>query len=411
MTSDPPRPPRRPSSHSLGPGRAAPLRVAVAGLGFGEQVHLPALAACPLTVPVALWHPRPERLDKACTASGLPGFSDFEALLADPGIEALVIATPPGPRFELAKAAIAAGKHLLLEKPVALNAEQVLELQRLALAAGVCVGVNFEYRAVPLFQQLSGLLQQGAIGSPWLVKLDWLMGSRADPLRAWSWYSQRSEGGGVLGALGTHAFDTLHWLIGPTRQLSATCSTAIGERPLTSARGAQASRSGPGSTPTLIPTLPPTLVPAASRGSAPVDAEDIALVQLTLETTAGKTVPAQVSLASVARPGRGYWIELSGSEGSLVLGSANQSDYVHGFQLWQARGGEALQLVEPDAELAFERTWVDGRVAPVQRILHRWATAVAEGRPMLPGLSEAGLSQACCDLALRSARDGLRLRP
>ena len=113
----------------------------------------------------------------------------------------------------------------------------------------------------------------------------------------------------------------------------------------------------------------------------------------------------------MARPGRGYWIELSGSEGSLVLGSANQSDYVHGFQLWQARGGEALQLVEPDAELAFERTWVDGRVAPVQRILHRWATAVAEGRPMLPGLSEAGLSQACCDLALRSARDGLRLRP
>ena len=69
------------------------MRVAVAGLGFGEQVHLPALAACPLTVPVALWHPRPERLDKACTASGLPGFSDFEALLADPGIEALVIAT------------------------------------------------------------------------------------------------------------------------------------------------------------------------------------------------------------------------------------------------------------------------------------------------------------------------------
>jgi predicted dehydrogenase len=47
-----------------------------------------------------------------------------------------VIATPPGPRFELAKAAIAAGKHLLLEKPVALNAEQVQELQRLAMAAG-----------------------------------------------------------------------------------------------------------------------------------------------------------------------------------------------------------------------------------------------------------------------------------
>jgi predicted dehydrogenase len=107
--------------------------VAVAGLGFGEQVHLPALAACPLTEPVALWHPRAERLEQACAASGLPGFSDFDALLADPSIDALVIATPPGSRFELAKAAIAAGKHLLLEKPVALNAEQVQELQLLDL--------------------------------------------------------------------------------------------------------------------------------------------------------------------------------------------------------------------------------------------------------------------------------------
>ena len=370
------------------PGGAAPLRVAVAGLGFGEQVHLPALSACPLTEPVALWHPRPERLAKACSASGLPGFTDFDALLAEPSIDALVIATPPGPRFELAKAAIAAGKHVLLEKPVALNAEQGQELQRLALGAGVCVGVDFEYRAVPLFQQLAALLHQGAIGTPWLVKLDWLMGSRADPGRPWSWYSQRSEGGGVLGALGTHAFDTLHWLVGPTRQLSATCSTAIAERPLPSGKG-----------------------PGPEPGSAPVDAEDITLVQGELETSRGQSVPAQISLASVTRPGRGYWIELYGSEGSLVLGSSNQSDYVHGFQLWQARAGEGLQLVEPDPLLAFERTWVDGRVAPVQRILHGWATAVREGKPLVPGLTEAVLSQACCDLALRSARDGLRLRP
>ena len=372
------------------PGAAAPLRVAVAGLGFGEQVHLPALAACALTEPMALWHPRRERLEKACAASGLPGFSDFDALLADPSIEAVVIATPPGPRFDLAKAAIAAGKHLLLEKPVGLNADQVQELQRLALAAGLCVGVDFEYRAVPLFQQLAALLHQGAIGTPWLVKLDWLMGSRADPRRPWSWYSQRSEGGGVLGALGTHAFDTLHWLVGPSRALSATCSTAIAERPLGSAK-------------------PPG--PGAGLAMAPVDAEDIALVQLELETASGQGVPAQVSLASVARPGRGYWIEIYGSEGSLVLGSSNQSDYVHGFQLWQARAGEGLQLVEPDPQLAFERTWVDGRVAPVQRILHGWATAVGAGAPLVPGLSEAVLSQACCDLALRSAKDGQRLRP
>jgi hypothetical protein len=357
-----------------------PLRVAVAGLGFGEKVHLPALRHCPLTEPVALWHPRRERLDQACGAAELPGFTEFDALLADPRVEALVIATPPAARFELAQAAIAAGKHLLLEKPVALDAPQIEELQRQALLAGVTVAVDFEYRAVPLFQQLKQLLEQGAVGSPWLVKLDWLMGSRADAARPWNWYSQRAAGGGVLGSLGTHAIDTLHWLVGPTRSLSALRSLAIPQRPL----------------------------PDGSGRMAAVDAEDIALLQLELEGASGERLPAQLSLASVTRPGRGYWIEIYGSEGSLVLGSGNQADYVHGFQLWRARQGGALEELAADPALAFPHVWPDGRVAPVQRLIGWWAQAAQEGRPMVPGLAEAALGQAVCDAALDAADSGLR---
>lgn len=74
-----------------------PLQVAVAGLGFGEKVHLPALRGCPGTEPVALWHPRQERLEAACRSAELPGHSTFTALLEDPAVEAVVIATPPGP--------------------------------------------------------------------------------------------------------------------------------------------------------------------------------------------------------------------------------------------------------------------------------------------------------------------------
>lgn len=350
---------------------AQPLGVAIAGLGFGEKVHLPALRSCPLTEPVALWHPRAERLETACGASGLSGHTNFQALLADPAVEAVVIATPPGPRFELARQALEAGKHLLLEKPVALNAAQVEELQRLAIRQGCCVAVDFEYRAVPLFQQLQALVASGALGELWLAKLDWLMSSRADGSRPWNWYSQVSEGGGVLGALGTHAFDTLHWLVGPTHSLQAQLSTAINQRPL-------ADR--PGET-------------------APVDAEDIALAQLQLSDARGRLVPAQVSLASVTRQGRGYWIELYGSEGTAVLGSSNQADYVHGFGLWFARPGEPLRVIEPDPALAFARTWEDGRIAPVERLIGWWAEAAREGRPMVPGLAEAAASQHCCDRA------------
>jgi predicted dehydrogenase len=277
----------------------------------------------------------------------------------------------------LARAALAAGKHLLLEKPVALDAAAIEELQRLALRQGLTVAVDFEYRAVPLFQQLSALLAQGVLGEPWLVKLDWLMSSRADASRPWSWYSQAQAGGGVLGALGTHAFDTLHWLIGPSQAVRGQLSTAIRERPL----------------------------PAPARGRATVDAEDIALIQMELLDQAGRPVPAQVTLASVTRCGRGHWLELYGSDATLVLGSSNQADYVHGFQLWMARPGESLRVVPADPDLAFPRTWEDGRIAPVRRLIGWWAEAIREGRPMLPGLAEAVASQRVCDLAC-SARVG-----
>lgn len=358
---------------------APPLKVAIAGLGFGETVHLPALRACPGTEPVALWHPRPERLEAACRSAELPGHSDFDQLLDNPAVEAIVIATPPGPRFDLARRALEAGKHLLLEKPVALNAEQVESLQRLALQQGLTVAVDFEYRAVPLFQQLADLLASGVLGELVLVKYDWLMGSRADATRPWSWYSQANEGGGVLGALGTHAFDTLHWLVGPSRSLRAQLSTAITQRPLADGSGRLAR----------------------------VDAEDIALVQLELETPLGQTVPAQLNLASVARRGRGCWLELYGRDGTAVLGSDNQADYVHGFGLWHSQAGEPLRPVEADERWSFARTWTDGRIAPVQRIHSWWSAAVREGRPMQPGLGEAVLSQRCCDWARLGAAQGI----
>ncbi|MFN6338532.1 MAG: Gfo/Idh/MocA family protein [Cyanobacteriota bacterium] len=348
-----------------------PLRVAVVGLGFGVQVHLPALRACPGLDAAALWHPNASRLQEACAAVDLPGASSYESLLADPTIDALVLATPPAPRLELARAALLAGKHLLLEKPVTLHAEDAQELRRLALRHRLTVAVDFEYRAVPLFQQAAHLLSQGAVGTPWLVKLDWLMSSRADPSRPWSWYSQAAAGGGVLGALGTHAFDMLHWLVGPSLRARASLSTAIRERPL----------------------------PGDGR-MASVDADDIALVNLELEAQGGVAVPAQVTLASVARHGRGCWLEVYGSEATLVLGSSRQSDYVHGFQLWLGeRGDPAPRQLTPDPALAFARTWEDGRVAPVARLMGWWERAMREGRPMVPGLAEAVASQRVCDAA------------
>ena len=355
----------------LSPSSSTPIGVAIAGLGFGEAVHLPALAANPALEAVALWHPRQERLDAACASSGLKGHTDWDALLADPAVDAVIIATPPQPRHPLSLQALQAGKHLLLEKPVALNAQQVAELQREAIQRRLSVAVDFEYRAVPLFQQAARLLQSGAVGTPWLVKMDWLMSSRANPNRAWSWYSQADQGGGVIGALGTHAFDTLAWLVGPVQQLQTITRTAIAERP------------------------------DAQGNLRAVDADDIALINAELATHQGGTVAAQIALASVARNGRGCWLEIYGSEGTLVLGSDNQKDYVHGFSLTLHRDGESSRSIQADEDLRFATTWSDGRVAPVARLQGWWAESITRGTPMVPGLAEGLVSQQACDRALQ----------
>jgi predicted dehydrogenase len=132
-----------------------------------------------------------------------------------------------------------------------------------------------------------------------------------------------------------------------------------------------------------------------------VDAEDVALIQTTLnwQGRSDCAVPAQLNLASVARQGRGCWLEVYGSKGTLILGSENQKDYVHGFSLWHASSGEPLRSIQADADLAFSTTWSDGRVAPVARIQGWWAESMRSGQPMVPGLMEGVASRLACDAA------------
>ena len=353
-----------------------PLRIAVAGLGFGRKVIVPALRATASTTVTALWHPDPHKAAAAAQAEEVQGFSDFSALLEDDQVDGVVIATPPAVRAGLARQAMGAGKPVMLEKPVALSAAEVRQLRIQALQAELICAVDFEYRAVPLFQQLAAMVQQGTIGQPWLVKLDWLMGSRADPNRPWSWYARRDQGGGVVGALGVHAFDVLIWLFGPVISVQAKLSTAITARP-----------------------------DPATGWLRNCDAEDVALIQLTF----ARGVVAQVNLSSVTRNGRGMWLELYGSDGQVVLGSSNQKDYVHGFTMRVARHGGQLEPQAEQGAHGFARTWPDGRIAPVARLLDWWATAVGEGRPMIPGLAEGLASQVVADAVQKASATAMAM--
>ena len=343
------------------------IKVGLAGLGFGESVHIPALQANENLNLAAIWHPRESRLLEASKKHSITGYQNWYELLKNKDIQAIIIATPPEPRVKLAFEALNANKHLLLEKPVALNSEELKEIEKLSINKKLSVAIDFEYRAVPIFMQAKRLLENQYIGTPWLIKFDWLMSSRANKEREWNWYSDENQGGGVIGALGTHAFDIIHWLFGPTKSINAITSTSIKQR--------------------------------LKQGSlTEVTSEDTALAQLEIESQASTDlVPTQLTLSATALNGRGCWIEIYGSEGTLVIGSENQKDYVHGFGLWAAKEGETLKSVIPEDDLKFKKTWSDGRIAPVSRLQGWWATSIINGAPIVPGLFEGYSSQLACD--------------
>ncbi len=357
-----------------------PIRIAIAGLGFGESVHIPAALFNENIELVGLWHPRQERLEEACDKHKLCAYENWADLVNDPKIEGIIISTPPAPRFELALQAIKAGKHLLLEKPTCINSNEVMELQRNALKRNLKIAVDYEYRAVPLFMQAKRIINDKKLDEPYFVKLDWLMSSRANPDRPWNWYSDEILGGGVLGALGTHAFDMIHWLIGPTYSISAINSTSIKER--------------------ICPL---------SKALKTVTSEDVSISQLQIKSINNNLIPCQVNLSAVTKQSKGFSLEIYGKNGTLILSSDNQKDYVHGFGLWFSDKGGNTKNIQPDADLAFSKIWTDGRIAPVARIQKWWAQSIKDCTPIIPGLVEGLASQKVCDRVKESNSMGMKL--
>ena len=356
------------------------LKIAIAGLGFGKKVHLEALKESKYLVPKAIYHYKKEKKSISEKERGLYLFNDWGELVQSKEIDGIIIATPPESRFKLAKEALENGKHLLLEKPVAITSAEIEELQRISLLKNLTVCVDFEYRAVPLFLHTKEILDENILGEIYLIKLDWLMSSRSDPKREWNWYSQKEKGGGVIGALGTHAFDMLNWFFGESIRVSGEVSTSIKKRS-----------------------------PKNSSELLKVTSEDICLANIEIQDYRGYSIPCHVSLSSISKNGRGFCLEIYGREGSLTLKSENQKDYVHGFNLKFSDKEDRIHNLTPNPIFNFEKTWTDGRIAPVKRIQNLWAESILNGTPVIPGLPEGLISHRICEAIKKSSESGMNV--
>src|SRR3954447_3658768 len=168
---------------------------------------------------------------------------DWRAVVEDPRVEVVNITLPNVMHREVALAALEAGKHVWVEKPVGRGVEDTAAVAEAARAAGVVTGVGFCYRFAPAVQHARALIAGGAIGEGNHYRGVFLADYANRPDAAASWrFDRAAAGSGALGDLMAHVVDLTHHLVGPITRLSGRTATMIPRRPRATAEGTHCSR-------------------------------------------------------------------------------------------------------------------------------------------------------------------------
>jgi predicted dehydrogenase len=193
-----------------------PVRVGVIGTGFAASSHLDALSRIPGVEVAGVVGSSPERGAAAARRLGVDrAYPDLDALLGDDDVDAVHNCTPNDRHAEITLRSLDAGKHVLSEKPLALDADEGLELVARARTAGVITGVCFNYRHFPLVQESRAEIASGVHGRVHLVHggylQDWLL--HEDD---WNWRldSARAGSARAMGDIGSHLVDTVEHVTG-----------------------------------------------------------------------------------------------------------------------------------------------------------------------------------------------------
>ena len=194
-------------------GMSAQLRFGVLGAGQISRIACQEINRHAAARVVAASDPHPERLaELSAGLGGLRTYVDNAALLADPELDAVFIATPNAFHAPLARQALAAGKHVIIEKPFATNAVEAASVVEQAERAGKLLSVGMNQRFRPESQRVAQLVRQGALGHVYHAKAFWFR--RAGIPKLGTWFGKKSlAGGGALYDIGVHLLDLALFVI------------------------------------------------------------------------------------------------------------------------------------------------------------------------------------------------------
>ena len=208
------------------------LGAVVVGTGFGVLTHLRALRAAGFDVK-ALVGRDAAKAQKRADLMGVPlGTGSLDEALALPGVDAVAVSTPPHTHAEIVLAAIAAGKHVVCEKPFAANADEGRKMLEAAEAAGVVHGLGCEFRWATGQATAARAIAEGLIGEPRLATFLFHMPALVEPdADVPDWWRREEDGGGWLGAYGSHVIDQIRVSAGEFTGVSASVQTVAERSP------------------------------------------------------------------------------------------------------------------------------------------------------------------------------------
>ena len=350
-----------------------PIGVGIVGCGgIVLQNHVPGLALCPEARLVALCDTDAGVLARAGQQTGVGAMTlDYRELMARSEVDAVIIATPNFVHAPIALAAIAAGKHVLCEKPIAMNYAEAKAMADAAEKAGVRHMTAFTYRFVPAMRYMAHLIKAGAVGEPYHFRScrlqDW--GTRAVGWRQVA----KLAGTGELGDMLSHRIDYAHLLLGSIRRLVAD------DRRFHDVRDGQVS-----------------------------DLEDwIGIVaEFTRNRASGMLESTKVATGRGEGARSQDYCEVNGTEGSIVF------QLERPLEIQVTKRGEAglRTIAVPEDFLKWPGSTRDPRAGdPAFTFRYdqdvEFIQAIVEQRPCVPSFHDGAQAQAVMDAAVLSIRD------
>ena len=347
------------------------MRIGIIGASFAKAAFLPALRHVPGVEVAAIASAREASAAEAARQFGIPAaYGDWRRMLDAHRFDLVCIATPTRQHAPMTLAALEAGAHVLCEKPTAMDAVEARAMLDRAEALGRVHMIDHELRFNPNRRKIRDLIASGAIGHVRHVNVSNIVSAWGDPASrpAGDWWSLASEGGGRLGANGSHQVDLLRWWLGEVAAVDGQVRTMVPDR-----------------------------VDRATGAAWRADADD--LCHFTLEMAAGALV--QVFISAVARHALDNTTQVLGSEGTIILENASEK-----LRIARAGGAfEEIQVEDPNAALAGLNPGIWN--VSVVGLLRELVDAIREGRRPREGATfhDGWRNQLVLDAVVRSSRE------